>query len=93
MKVYPLGVGGFIPNSQRETACILVVDEPSAVLFDVGTGVRRLTDPNVRQALAHVDELKVVLSHFHLDHCCGIPWLLRLWRKPLELYVPSQSRY
>jgi len=42
-------------------------------VLDIGTGARRfLTDPRL---LEGVDELHVVLTHFHFDHVCGLPYL------------------
>jgi ribonuclease BN (tRNA processing enzyme) len=71
-----LGSGGFAPSAARETACALVRDGRRALLLDAGSGVRRLlTDPRHREGIAHVD---VVLTHFHLDHVCGLPYLSAL---------------
>jgi ribonuclease BN (tRNA processing enzyme) len=82
MVVTLLGSGGFAPSAVRETACALVRDGTRALLLDAGTGVRRLlTDPAHLDGLAHVD---VVLTHFHLDHVCGLPYLSAL---PLTVTV------
>ncbi len=76
MVVTLLGSGGFAPSAVRETACVLVRDGPRALLLDAGSGVRRLvTDPRHLEGIAHVD---VVLTHFHLDHVCGLPYLSAL---------------
>jgi ribonuclease BN (tRNA processing enzyme) len=71
-----LGSGGGAPSGVRETACYLIRDGGRALLVDVGTGARRLFgDPRL---LDGVDELDIVLTHFHLDHVCGLPYLLSL---------------
>jgi ribonuclease BN (tRNA processing enzyme) len=68
-----LGSGGFAPSADRETACVLARDGQRALLLDAGTGVRRLlTAPGYLDGVSHVD---VVLTHFHLDHVCGLPYL------------------
>jgi ribonuclease BN (tRNA processing enzyme) len=68
-----LGSGGRAPSGVRETACVLVREQDRALLLDVGTGARRLiTEPAY---LEGVSDLDVVLTHFHLDHVCGLPYL------------------
>ena len=80
MVVTLLGSGGFAPSAVRETACALVRDGPRALLLDAGSGVRRLvTDPWYLEGVTHVD---VVLTHFHLDHVCGLPYLCALPSRP-----------
>jgi ribonuclease BN (tRNA processing enzyme) len=68
-----LGSGGGVPSRTRETSCVLVRDGDSALLLDAGTGVRRLVADAT--LLAGVRELHVVLTHFHFDHLCGLPYL------------------
>jgi ribonuclease BN (tRNA processing enzyme) len=61
------------PTDDRETACTLVRDESRALLLDCGTGARRLlTDRSLLDGVAEID---VVLTHFHLDHICGLTYL------------------
>jgi ribonuclease BN (tRNA processing enzyme) len=68
-----LGSGGGAPSGVRETACYLIRDGGRALLVDVGTGARRLLgDPRL---LDGVEELQIVLTHFHLDHVCGLTYL------------------
>jgi ribonuclease BN (tRNA processing enzyme) len=60
----------------RETASLLIREDDRALLLDIGTGARRLvTDSSYLDGVSHVD---VVLTHFHLDHVCGLPYLRRL---------------
>jgi ribonuclease BN (tRNA processing enzyme) len=73
MRVSILGSGGGAPSRDRETSCVLVRDDTRALLLDMGTGARRiLTDANL---LNGIRELHVVLTHFHFDHVCGLPYL------------------
>jgi ribonuclease BN (tRNA processing enzyme) len=70
MDVRILGSGGFAPNDRRETAAALLRKGDDALLVDAGTGVRRLLTE--RELLAGVARLRVVLTHFHLDHTIGL---------------------
>lgn len=68
MRVRFLGTGGFHPNARRHTACVLLPE--LGLAFDCGTSAFRLAEfvvPNT---------LQVVLSHAHLDHVCGLTYLL-----------------
>ena len=70
VEVRLLGSGGFLPTDRRETACALLRDGDCALAIDAGTGIRRLvTDPSL---LSGVEQLHVVLTHFHLDHTVGL---------------------
>jgi ribonuclease BN (tRNA processing enzyme) len=89
MKVIPLGTAGFIPTNGKETISILVIDDKTAILFDCGSGVKRLNDPFVRSELSGINEFNVVFSHFHHDHTIGFSWLLRLSERPINFFVPD----
>lgn len=73
MRVSILGSGGGAPSAARETSCILVRDGNRALLLDIGTAARRLIADT--SLLEGVGELHVVLTHFHFDHVCGLPYL------------------
>jgi ribonuclease BN (tRNA processing enzyme) len=68
-----LGCGGFVPTRARATACVYVRDGADVLLLDAGTGVSRLVED--RELLHGVERLHVVLTHFHLDHIVGLPYL------------------
>jgi ribonuclease BN (tRNA processing enzyme) len=76
MEIRLLGSGGFIPSDRRDTACALVRDGDQALLIDAGTGARRLLLD--RGLLDGVAALRVVLTHFHLDHTMGLFCLVDL---------------
>ncbi len=87
MSIVILGSGGWIPTERRETACTLVRRGDQALLLDAGTGARRLIGS------AHLDgvrRLDVVLTHFHLDHVCGLSYLPAL---PLEVRIWAPGRW
>jgi ribonuclease BN (tRNA processing enzyme) len=85
-----LGSGGGAPSGIRETACYLVREHERALLLDVGTGARRLiTEPSL---LEGVRDLHVVLTHFHLDHVCGLPYL-RMLDVAATIWAPGRGLY
>ena len=76
-----LGSGGFVPTGRRETSCLLLLPDDEAdgaLVIDAGTGLRRLiTD---REALlGGRRRLEVLLTHFHIDHVCGLPYMTELF--------------
>jgi len=68
MRLFFSGTGGYHPNERRHTASVLLPD--IGVALDAGTGFfrvpGRLTTPT----------LDVFLSHAHLDHVCGLTYIL-----------------
>jgi ribonuclease BN (tRNA processing enzyme) len=83
-----LGSGGWLPTDRRETACLLLHDGGHALVLDAGTGLRRLvTDPSL---LDGVERLSVVLTHFHLDHVCGLAAAPALSEREVEIRAPAR---
>jgi ribonuclease BN (tRNA processing enzyme) len=77
MKLLLLGTAGYHPNERRHTACLMLPE--AGIVFDAGTGFFR-----VRERLS-TPTLDIFLSHAHLDHVVGLPYLLSTtWEKPLE---------
>src|SRR5262245_25094586 len=68
MKLVMLGTGGFHPNERRHTACLLLPE--LGIAFDAGTSAFRLAD-RMRGR-----DLQLFLTHAHLDHICGLTYLL-----------------
>ena len=59
-------------------------------MFDCGEGTQR----QLRRSTGLVQVDEIYLTHFHLDHCLGIPGLLKTWdlnerSEPLRLLGPS----
>jgi ribonuclease BN (tRNA processing enzyme) len=75
MKLIPLGTNGYHPSFSRQTASYLVLHNGSAFLLDAGTGVARMREPAVQEAIRGYGTLHVVLSHYHLDHIAGLYFL------------------
>ena len=75
MDVTLLGTLGWMPRGARETTCFAVRSGASLLLFDAGTGLRRLLDPEHAGLLEGAEEVHLFLSHYHLDHVCGLAYL------------------
>jgi ribonuclease BN (tRNA processing enzyme) len=90
-----LGSGGWMPTERRETASVLVRRGDDALLLDAGTGARRLVTDGA--LLDGVTRLDVVLTHFHLDHVCGLAYLpaariaATVWAPGRWLYARSSD--
>ena len=68
MRIVFLGTGGYHPNKRRHTASILLPD--IGVALDAGTGFFRVQE-TIKSA-----NLDIFLTHAHLDHICGLTFLL-----------------
>jgi ribonuclease BN (tRNA processing enzyme) len=89
-----LGSGGFVPTGRRETSSLLLLpegDDAHAVVIDAGTGIRRLiTD---RALIAGRTRLDVLLTHFHIDHVCGLAYLTELGDLDIHVHGPGAALY
>jgi len=88
-----LGTGGPAPTALRNTAAVLVTRGGERLLFDCGEGTQRQL--RLSTGLVHLD--RIFLTHFHLDHCLGLPGLLKTWdlgdrEAPLQLAGPVGLR-
>jgi len=90
MQITILGSGGGAPSDLRETASLLIREDDRALLLDAGTGARRLVTDS--RHLAGVGHLDVVLTHFHLDHVCGLPYL-RMLDVTATIWAPGEWLY
>ena len=68
MQLVFLGTGGYHPNERRHTASVLLPD--IGVALDAGTGFFRV------QHSIRTSTLDVFLTHAHLDHVCGLTYIL-----------------
>lgn len=90
MPAWLLGSGGWIPTGRRETTCVLIRRGEAALVLDAGTGARRLiTEPAL---LEGVRTIEIVLTHFHLDHICGLAYVPALPVLP-TVWAPGQWLY
>ena len=85
-----LGSGGEMPTGRRETCAALLREGDRAVLIDAGTGTRRVvSDRGLLEGARRVD---VVLTHFHMDHVCGLLYL-SVVDLPLVVWGPGRALY
>ncbi len=90
LRAWLLGSGGWIPTPERETACTLVRDREQALVLDAGTGLQRLVaDPPLLDGVRRLD---IVLTHFHLDHVCGLAYVPALPVRP-TVWAPGAWLY
>lgn len=62
------GTSGWFESESGCTSCTGVfLGDRDLVLFDLGTGVRKIKKESIRNK-----NVTVVLSHLHLDHCYGL---------------------
>jgi ribonuclease BN (tRNA processing enzyme) len=90
MRAWILGSGGWMPSEGRETTCVLIRDGDRALVLDAGTGARRLVTE--RGLLNGVEHVHVVLTHFHLDHVCGLLYLPALAAR-VSIWAPGAWLY
>lgn len=84
-----LGTGGPVPTALRGTASVLITRGGEKMMFDCGEGTQRQLRRSV--GLVQIDE--IYLTHFHLDHCLGLPGLLKTYdlndrSEPLQIFGP-----
>ncbi|MBK5111294.1 MAG: ribonuclease Z [Thermoleophilia bacterium] len=84
-----LGTGGPVPTALRGTASVLVTRGGEKLMFDCGEGTQR----QLRRSLGLVQVDELYLTHFHLDHCLGLPGLLKTYdlndrTEPMRLLGP-----
>jgi phosphoribosyl 1,2-cyclic phosphodiesterase len=93
MRIRFWGVRGSLPSPGPDTVryggntpCVAVELGSLLLVFDAGTGIRRLGD-----SLTNWDgEICIVVSHLHWDHVQGLPFFAPLYGadRPLTLCVP-----
>lgn len=76
MKIYPLGVGGWIPAKGRKTLSFCFEKKDSLLIIDLGTGISNFLDnKKLNNLLKKHKDIYILLSHFHLDHILGLSYL------------------
>ncbi|MFO0946607.1 MAG: MBL fold metallo-hydrolase [Planctomycetota bacterium] len=76
-RIHLLGTGGYHPTEDRHTLCLMIPED--GLVLDAGTGFFRVRE------LLRTSSLDILLSHAHLDHSCGLTYLLDvLWNRGVE---------
>ncbi len=87
-ELIPLGINGFFPYNGRQTACYLIIKEDTVIILDAGTGISRLLSEKIKEIIKD-KEINIILSHYHLDHICGLSYLTGLQlNTKVKLYCP-----
>jgi len=87
-----LGTQGWIPTPARETTCMAVDDGPLLFVFDAGTGLSRLLRPPASELVSGAREIHLFLTHYHLDHTCGLAYLSAVFAgRTLMVHVPDAA--
>jgi len=87
-----LGTQGWIPTARRQTTCVAYRCGPRLLLFDAGTGLSRLLQLPGATLLERAEEVHLFLSHYHLDHVCGLAYLgALLGGRGITLHVPDEA--
>lgn len=80
-----LGVGG-------NTSCVEVRVDDHVVVCDAGTGI--IPFGNTMLAQSDIRELLIILTHYHWDHICGLPFFVPAfipdWN--ITFFGPGQTR-
>jgi ribonuclease BN (tRNA processing enzyme) len=92
VKLTLLGTQGWIPTAARETTCFAVDDGGALLIVDAGTGLRRLVAPPFRALVEGHDDLHLLLTHYHLDHVCGLAYLPGIFAgRRLTVHAPAAT--
>ena len=92
MRLTLLGTQGWIPTPTRETTCLAFDDGPLLFVFDAGTGLGRLLRPPAYDLIAGAREIHLFLTHYHLDHVCGLAYLPAVFGgRTLTVHVPDAA--
>lgn len=90
LSITPLGTNGFIPTHGRQTQCYLVRRDENAFVLDAGTGLGRLLEASLADALRGLERLEIVLTHYHLDHTVGLSYLTAVAGSlPVRIHAPA----
>lgn len=92
MKLWVLGTQGWVPTERRATTCFAVEDDRRLLIFDAGTGIGRFLAPEFKALLDRSDQVHLFLTHYHLDHTCGLAYLPALFpEQGLTIHAPAKE--
>ena len=84
MKVTFYGTRGSIPTPGEttvkyggNTACVLIEADNKKLIFDAGTGIKKLGE----ELASNNEPITIILSHNHWDHIQGFPFFIPAYQK------------
>jgi ribonuclease Z len=85
-----LGTGASWPTAERGMSAIAVKRGAEVILWDCGEGTQRQIQ---KSGISYQQVSQIYLSHYHGDHCFGVPGLLKTMElnerdKPVWVYGP-----
>jgi ribonuclease BN (tRNA processing enzyme) len=87
-----LGTQGWIPTPRRATTCLAYRDEDALFVFDAGTGLARFLEQPASGLLEGVDEVHLLMTHYHLDHSVGLSYLSGIFpHHKVTVHVPAAT--
>jgi ribonuclease BN (tRNA processing enzyme) len=87
-----LGTQGWIPTPRRATTCLAYRENGTLLVFDAGTGLAHFLRPPTADLLAGLDQLHILMTHYHLDHSAGLSYISGLFPKlRVTVHVPSEA--
>lgn len=94
MTVTFLGTGASWPTAERGLSCVALKRGGEIVLFDCGEGSQRQLQ---KSELSYQQVSQIYLSHYHGDHCFGVPGLVKTMAlnerdRPLAIFGPKGLR-
>jgi len=89
LNLIPLGINGFFPSHNRQTACYMIQNGQTIIILDAGTGIARLIEPELKKIVDEAKKINIILSHYHLDHIVGLSYLPGICQsKAVSLFAP-----
>ncbi len=95
MNVTFYGTRGSIPIPEKEfmlfggnTSCVkITLNDGTVIIFDAGTGIRKLGDELLKSSYDKSKEINIVLSHTHWDHIQGFPFFAPAYFKDGKILI------
>lgn len=87
MKITFLGTNGWYDSSTGNTPSALIDTKEYYIVLDAGFGIHKLSD-----YLTEEKPVFLFISHFHIDHICGLHTLTKLKIKELTILGPKNLK-
>ena len=87
------GVRGSIPTPGKDfvkyggnTSCVEINVDSNTIIFDMGSGLVNLGNHLIKKNINNFD---ILVSHFHYDHTCGLPFFMPAYNKAFNFSIRS----